>query len=206
MRGLGLGLLLVVLVAGPTAAQTEVYGGLSYNTYSIDWSFWRALRLPGNLAFHSGPGNFIGVQVRLDERLVVGGQVDFFSGSRQGQGALEGRGAGYLARAALRLPGPEGFVVQPFAAVGLYNFSLELASSAGTYRLEATPRPGGQMGLAVTWPVGFGMTLDTTLAYRRVGEFTRGRMVTPDGETSYSVTRGPNLSGFTARIGLVHTF
>lgn len=206
LRGLGFGLLVAFLAVGLASAQTEVYGGLSYNTYSIDWSFWRALGLPGNLAFHSGPGRFVGVQVGLDERLVVGGQIDLMSGSRQDQGTLEGHGIGYLARAALRLPGPDGFVLQPFAAAGLYTFRAELVNSSGTYRLEGSPRLGGQMGLAVTWPIGSDLGLDTSLAFRRVAEFTRGRVVTPAGDTSYHITRGPNLSGFTARLGLVHTF
>lgn len=200
------GLVLAIFMAGQAWAQTDVYGGLSYNTYSIDWSFWRSLNLPGDLTFHSGPGTFVGVQVWLDDRLAVGGQIDLFSGSRQGEGTLEGRGAGYLARVALRLPGPDGLLVQPSAAAGLYSFRAVLETRTGTYRLEGAPRLGGQMGLAVAWPIGSEVSLDASLAFRRVGEFTRGRVVTPTGEESYRERRGPNLSGFTARLGLVHTF
>ena len=218
---------------GTASAATEVVGGVAYNTYSFDWA---ELGLK-ELELNSGFGGFAGVRFRVGDALWIGPEIDYTTGSGQAKFSepdLDGdllpesftldtdiAAMRCLVAVATELNPRPGIVVTPFAAAGIYGFSLEQTFSyhfshppSPDYELvskfKADNRFGGRLGVSVGMELAKGVRLGATAAYRFASGFTSGEVETKGfGYTVKSKEdglKGLNISGFSLAGEIAYLF
>lgn len=219
-----------LVLAGAASAEVELVGGVTYNTYSIDWG--EPSSDPSEIEFNSGFGAYVGAQYWATPTLAIGAQTDYFTGSDKiseqttdydGDGILDVEsyqtrliGTGYLATLTLKLQPRVGVEARPFAAIGPYRVTLNntfsikpsdphYAEAGATLKVKGDPQFGGKVGLNLIMELTPGINLGATVAYRFVNEFTRGTIEFMDLTTEANL-KGINASGFSAGATLSFPF
>src|SRR5690606_28361392 len=139
-RGTTLAVLLGMLLLWASAyAQVDIVGGITYNTYAVDWS--------GVDEFKSGPGFFGGVQYWINDHVGVGGQVEYLSTTEaHDTSSSAGRTSrSILDTAAYYATFGDPVLVRPFASTGVYTSALQIESGAATVSFEAAPASGAKL-------------------------------------------------------------
>lgn len=212
----------ILFLAGSASAGLEVFGGVTYNTYSLDWS--ELLPDLPHLHFESGTGTYAGARYWVTDRLAIGGWIDSFSGSSRDGGddpsqaaTIEGAGTGYLGSVMLDLPAGRGLALKPFVAAGVYDLSARarvrispdnpnLDPVTLTGRLEAEEQAGGQAGLEVGMQLLPDLRLNGSIAYRHIPEFSRGTFELAGVGVERDDLKGLDASGLSAGLGLTYSF
>jgi len=210
----------------PASAHLELLGGVTYNTYSLEWGPVDSGE--SDLPFNSGWGFYAGVQYWLNPSLAIGGQIESFTGSGRerwllGDGqtqvsiGIDGQGTGYLATLAVPISSREELQVTPFVGAGVYQVSADLrlrAQGGGTMpgvvtakgRLSSSFQLGGKVGVSIGKEVGPGVVLSGQIAYRLVPTFRSLQLELFGFEQDWVADRGINVSGLSGALALMYRF
>ena len=192
-RGTTLAVLLGMLLLWASAyAQVDIVGGITYNTYAVDWS--------GVDEFKSGPGFFGGVQYWINDHVGVGGQVEYLSTTEAHDTSSSARltSLSFLATAVYHASFSDTIFVRPFVGMGVYTSALHVESGATTVSFEAAPAFGAKLGVQVGTDISSKVSLTGLVGYRVVAPFR-------EKETNQKVD-GLNFSGLTIGGGVGYRF
>lgn len=213
--------LAVVLAFTSFASGMEFTGGLTYNTYRIDFDGFEA-----DLGITNGYGFFFGGQYWVTDTIAVGGQIErlLFSGDASETfdvGGLpvtvkdkaDGGSTGFLGTVTMDLGKSSAFRIQPFAAAGIYTLEVTETLTAPGYLPEETravlkfdSRFGGKVGVNTRIQLTPTVVLNAFGAYRFISDFTEGTVRVGGVSMPMDDVVGWDLSGVSVGAGVVIGF
>lgn len=221
---LSFALAVVLAFTGFASSQgMEFTGGLTYNTYRVDFD-----GLEADLGITNGFGFFLGGQYWVTDTIAVGGQIErlLISGDASetydagglpitAKAKADGGSTGFLGTVTMDLGKSSAFRIQPFAAAGIYTLEVTVDETltAPGYLPEETravlkfdSRFGGKVGVNTRIQLTPTVVLNAFGAYRFISDFTEGTVRVGGVSMPMDDVVGWDLSGVSVGAGVVIGF